>query len=200
MYKKYTTIKDNIILTTQGFDSSIHKPLCEFENKKGVAFIGLYEKEREIILQNILDAKINVTLAGPNWDSFYKKNYNNPHLNYLQKGAYGSDYSKVISSSLFGLGLLSKRMPELHTTRTFEIPACGTALITEINSETIQYFNSSEAIFFNNPTEIVQKILYYSSNLDKLKIITDNGFKRVCVDKRDYENIVRKILIDSKIL
>ena len=37
-------------------------------------------------------------------------------------------------------GLLAKWVPELHTTRTFEIPACGTALVTERNSETALVF------------------------------------------------------------
>lgn len=36
---------------------------------------------------------------------------------------------------MFARGALSRRFPERHTTRTFEIPACGTVLITEWNEE-----------------------------------------------------------------
>ena len=43
---------------------------------------------------------------------------------------YIEEYAKIISLSYFGLGLLSNWVPELHTTRTFEIPACNTCLIT----------------------------------------------------------------------
>jgi len=196
LYQKYTD-RNKIILTTQGFDSSIHFPLSKFEQKKGVVFIGLYEKNREIVLQNILENGIDLKLAGMNWESFVRKNKDYPNLYYLGKGIYSNEYSRIVSSSLFGLGLLSKRMPELHTTRTFEIPACGTALITEGNSEVLKYFTSSEAIFFDNLIQLVEKIKYYQANLNELENLTLAGYKRVNADNRDYGSIIKNILLNE---
>ena len=53
-----------------------------------------------------------------------------------------------------GLGLLSKWIPEKHTTRTLEIPACGTLLVTEKNEETAAFFEDEDVIFFKEQKDI----------------------------------------------
>ena len=68
-------------------------------------------------------------------ESFAKKHQNNPNLIYLGDGVYGKDYVTTLQNAKMAWGALSKWVPELHTTRTFEIPACGTALVTERNQK-----------------------------------------------------------------
>src|SRR5690606_8820615 len=106
------------------------------------------------------------------------------------KGIYGPDYAKTLSTYQFSWGALSKWIPELHTTRTFEIPACGTALITERNSETSSFFTEKEAIFYNTPEEMITKIKYYQNNPEKLELLIDKGRARVIKDGRDYKTII----------
>ena len=48
-----------------------------------------------------------------------------------------------LGANAVGLGLLSKRFPERHTTRTFEIPACGALLATERTADTTRFFDES---------------------------------------------------------
>ena len=157
-------------------------------------FIGHSEKEREIILQLLLHHNIPVVIAGIKWEKFVQKNKNNPNLVYLGKGIYGPDYSKTLSEYQFSWGALSKWIPEKHTTRTFEIPACGTALITERNEETSHFFNEDEAIFYSTPEEMVERILYYQSHPEKLEALTIKGRERVIRDGRDYRNILKGVL------
>jgi hypothetical protein len=184
-----------IILITQGFDSDIHKPLVNFENKKNrVAFVGLCEKSREEIVQRLIDNKIHVVLAGNKWENFIKKNINNPFLDFKGRSLWNEDYSSLISTSYFSLGLLSKRFPELHTTRSFEIPACGTALLTEKNDETSSFFSDEEVIFYKDPHEMVKKIKYYQDHVDELKKLTDNGLMKVNQAGFDYNSILRKVI------
>ncbi len=195
-YKKHG-IDNNLIITTQGFDKEIHKPLMPFSEKENsVAFIGLYESYRDKIIQKLIDNQINVNLAGKGWILFVEKNKKNSYLSYFGEGLFSEDYTQFLSSSYFSIGLLSKNFPELHTTRTFEIPACGTALITEKNEETSSFFTNNEAIFYNDIDDIIDKIKYYQENIDELEILTQKGMQRVHKNGRDYNTIMTNILKD----
>lgn len=185
--------KDKVIFTTQGFDKNIHRPIVEFSKKYGVCFIGHYEKDREEIIKRFLDNGIVVKLAGIHWEKFVK---NNPSRNliYLGQGVYGEDYVKTISSSYFSLGFLSKWIPEKHTTRTFEIPACKTALITEYNDEIASFYDDKEVIYYNNLDEMVDKVKFYLNHKSELEQLIENGYNKVISGGYDYESIIRYIL------
>ena len=191
---KEAVMNGKVIYATQGFDKNLHKPLNNFEVKKGVCFIGHYEKTRAQIILNLLSNGVDVVLAGIKWERFVAQHKNNPHLKYLGNGVYGEDYVGTISKSLFGWGSVSKWIPEKHTTRTFEIPACGTALLTERNPELETFFNDDEVIFYDSEDEMIKKIIYYYNHLDELKILTNKGYERVVHDGRDYESIICNIL------
>ncbi|MEJ8756632.1 glycosyltransferase [Pontibacter sp. H259] len=189
----YNAGAKQILLVSQGFDPSVHKPTINCV-KSGICFLGHFEEERGEIIQELIDNKIEVKLAGIKWRSFAKKNSDNNFLIYYGDGVYGKEYSQLISGSLIGLGLLSKWVPELHTTRTFEIPACGTALLTEANEETSRFFTDEEAIFYDNAVQITDIIKYYLANSIELSVIAQNGRKRVRSSGYDYRSIVEKIL------
>jgi glycosyltransferase involved in cell wall biosynthesis len=192
-YKKFLS-KDKIIITTQGYNVDTHYPQHNFPDKKNrILFIGHYEKEREVVLQEFLNKGISITLAGIKWSSFAKKNKNNSGLLFLGKGIYGEQYVQAISSHSMAWGAISKWIPELHTTRTFEIPACGTALITERNKETSAFFSESEAIFYGTIEEMIEKIEFYHSHPKELEILSQKGRNRVKNDGRDNETIIKKI-------
>lgn len=186
---------DKTIFATQGFDIDLHQPYQAFINKdKAVAFVGLAEKSRYQILQNLVDSGIHLKLAGKGWKKFVHHNRNKVNFKFCGEALFGTEYANFISSNLFGIGLLSKKFPELHTTRTFEIPACGTALITERNSETSSFFTEKEAIFYNTPEEMITKIKYYQNNPEKLELLIDKGRARVIKDGRDYKTIIAGLL------
>lgn len=199
-FEKYLN-KEQIIYATQGYDKEIHKPLTSYtEKKEGLLFIGHYEREREEVFQKLLDKNIPVSLAGINWNKFVAKNSKNKYLHYLGTGIYGQDYARALSEYQFSWGSLSKYMPELHTTRTFEIPACGTALITERNSETMTFFNEEEAIFYDTTDELVSKISYLMKHPQELEAITNKGYAKVTSGGYDYESILKKILVQIGLL
>ncbi|MFR9645007.1 MAG: glycosyltransferase [Rikenellaceae bacterium] len=182
-----------VIYATQGFDRAIHKPLCDFGDKSGLCFIGHYEDDREEILLALIRNKIKVKLAGIHWDNFAKKN-SCEYLDYLGTGVYGDDYVKTIGSSYFALGSISKWVPEKHTTRTFEIPACKTALITEYNEEIASFYDDREVIFYNDADELVEKVQYYLSNKESLESLIEAEYRKVMTGGFDYESILRSII------
>lgn len=194
-YRKFDT---NTILATQGYDRKIHKSSHRFEEKNGVAFIGHREEDREEVIAKILEVKVPVALAGIYWQKFAFKHRNNKYLSYAGNGVFGPDYARMISKAQFGLGFLSKIVPERHTTRTFEIPACGTALITEDNSEIRSFYNENEVIYFNHPNEIVEKIQFGLTHKEWLRNISKNGFEKVKCLGVEYESILERVLMQIK--
>ena len=169
-YNKYGC--QNLIYCTQGYDEIIHRPQNTFEEKEfEVCFIGHYEKQRAEIIQAIIDSGIKIIIAGIKWESFIKKNKDKTNLIFFGRHVSGFEYSRLLSLSKIGLGLLSKWIPEKHTTRTFEIPACGTYLASEKNDEILSFFGE-EVLYFQNTKELIVKInqLLKDPNLLQLKM------------------------------
>jgi spore maturation protein CgeB len=183
-----------VLLCTQGFDMNIHKPMVAFENKiYDICFIGHYELEREQILFQLINEGYSVALAGIKWDKFVKKNSHVSNLHYFGNHIAGKDYALLISQSKLGLGLISKWIPEKHTTRTFEIPACGTLLVTERNEETVDFFQDDQVIFFDDIKDISSKIaMVFNSQV--VKQISDKGRNAVLLGGYSHEIIVKNIL------
>ncbi len=64
---------------------------------------------------------------------------------------YADDYARALSGSRIGLGFLRQVCPDRHTTRTFEIPACGTLLLADRTDEHLGFFEEGqEAEFFGS--------------------------------------------------
>jgi spore maturation protein CgeB len=146
-YLKYIST-EKLLCTPQGFNRKLHYSRHPIKNKLNrVIFVGLYEAARGKVISALLKENIPVALAGKNWKDFVKRHQTLP-LTFLGEGLFSEAYANAISESAIGLGLVSKRFPELHTTRTFEIPACGTALATERNEETLFFLRKTRLYFF----------------------------------------------------
>lgn len=194
--------KNQLLFVPQGFDKNIHFPRHRFSEKSSdVVFIGLYEPSRAEVISFLLKNNISVAVAGKKWTRFNKTHKNYGNYRFLGEGLFGEDYAQTLSKASFSLGLLSKRFPELHTTRTFEIPACGTALITEKNKETSKFYDEDEVIFFKDKEDMLSKINYYLSNKDQLSFITTNGYKKVLeAGGYDYQEQLRQICLKTGII
>lgn len=185
--------REKVLYVTQGFDKKLHRPLVPWDQKKGVAMIGHHEDEREAPVKALLNAGIDVYLAGGNWETF-AKDYACDNLHYLGISVQGEDYVKALSGCLFALGSVSKWIPEKHTTRTFEIPACGTALLTEKNDEIAGFYDDSEVIYYATDEELVEKVIYYIGHKDELKELTEKGYQKVQSGGFDFESIMKNLL------
>lgn len=194
-YKQYGA---NVLYCTQGYDPAIHLPHYSFEQKNDVAFIGHHEPDRERILQMVLDNGIELKLAGPNWEKFVQLNSKNKNLTYHGSGLFKHDYTKFISSSLMAFGFVSKLCDEKHTTRTFEIPASGTALISEANEEIKTFFSEEEAILWKHENEIIPLIKTFLTNKPKLEKLTQKGYLKITEGNFSYSKILKKLLEDMK--
>ena len=187
-----------VFFTTQAFDNGIHFPRNQGESPRRpeAVFVGLWEPDREHCIDQLLAAGIPVHLAGRKWEKFVRKREGNKHLQYAGPGIFGNAYAEMLSNSWIGLGLLSRRFPELHTTRTFEIPACGAVLATLRNPETERFFEDSEALFARHYHELVMRLKELLEDEPRMKRMSEAGRARVIKDRRDYRSVIASILTE----
>lgn len=189
---------DRLALVTQSYDSQLHIPRMEFAQKrKEAVLIGLYEADRGHCVQTLLSRGISVRLAGRGWAAFLRKNSGNTLLHFEGEEVFGVRYAEMLSQAMIGLGLMTKRFPELHTTRTFEIPACGTALATERNAETSAIFREDEAVFFGDYNDLADRILSLFAEPAKLQAVTNAGIQRVQQGDFSNEKVIRRIMVQA---
>ena len=191
---------ERLLLTTQGYDGTLHRPPAPaVERRRELAFVGLAEADREQCVGALLDAGLAVRVGGRGWGRFRERYGSCPHFHFEGEAVFGADYARLLGGSWIGLGLLSKRFPELHTTRTFEIPACGAILATERTVETGDFFGADEALFFEghaNLVDLARELLQRPAG--ELAALAEIGRNRVLQDGRDYDSILTKILSDPR--
>ncbi|HVF40554.1 MAG TPA: glycosyltransferase [Gemmatimonadaceae bacterium] len=184
-----------LLVTTQGFDPLVHYPRSDSDDRRAEAvFVGLAEPDRERCVTELLAHDIPVRLGGRGWQPFVHRNRSNANLRFDGDDLFGDEYAAKLSGSWIGLGLLSKRFPELHTTRTFEIPACGAVLATPATTETRAFFNDDEAIFFSDYKGLASRIRGLLDDPGLLARLAAGGRRRVQTDSRDYPAILGSIL------
>lgn len=186
---------DKLIFTTQGYDPELHFPrFTPAEKQPEAVFIGLAEPDRLACMEALIQAGVRVRVGGMGWEAFARQYAGKEHFAYLGPKVFGEDYSQALSRAWIGLGLLSKRFPELHTTRTFEIPACGSVLATPDNAETRSQFAAEEALFFQDYDDLAAQLPPLLTDAKRLAAMAEAGRKRVAADGRDYPTLLRNLL------
>ena len=188
-YKEYGA--KNVIFVHQGYDPNIFKPY-EVERElarkleSDVCFVGHTEPHYYYRLKAVSHVVNNLAVWGEQWP---RKTLFHPWLKkaYRGGGIWHIEYAKAICCAKIGLGFLSKLAPEQSTTRTFEIPACGTFLLAERTNEHLELFEEGkEAEFFSSDEELIDKVKYYLAHDDERKQIAAAGRAR-CI-KSSYSN------------
>jgi len=186
---------DRVLLTTQAYDNKLHKPnVTSSACRKAAVFIGLCEPDRENCMEELLSHDVPVRLGGHGWEKFLQRHAGHPALHFLGKEVFGEDYVNEYASASVGLGLLSKRFPELHTTRTFEIPACGALLATERNPETTRFLEDDEVLFFENYRELAADLKKLLDNPREIEKISEKGHERITAGGYDYASVLSGVL------
>ena len=125
----------------------------------------------------------------------YKHQINNLFIH--KHPLFNENYALAIASSKITLTFLSKINEDLHTSRSFEIPACGGFMIAERTSEhTTLFEENKEAVYFSSNNELLEKINYYLNNEIVRKEIINNALKRSKSSGYSYDDMADKLVID----
>jgi hypothetical protein len=190
-----------------GYCDEMHRPLHsdnpQWECTAG--FLGGWEPRRELLLREVAGV-VDLKIRGAHWEFLRDGKWTLRRHVILSQFAgeepfrikqdqilaaahqggevYGDDYARALTGARIGLGFLRKVCPDQHTTRTFEIPACGSMLLADRTAEHEGFFSEGkEAEFFSSTEELVEKVRFYGGNPDARKRIAKAGLQR-CVTGR----------------
>jgi hypothetical protein len=204
----YESLKRPIVYMPLGFCDETHRPVSSNDARwsSDVGFLGGWEPRRERLLSRVARSGVGLKVWGGHW-SFLRDGRWTPrrHLILRQLAGkeafriqrdeilaaalqgdevYGNEYSLALSGSRIGLGFLRRICPDQHTTRTFEIPACGSMLLADRTEEHREFFEEGkEAEFFGSEEELVDKSRFYSANEESRARIAAAGRAR-CIASR----------------
>jgi hypothetical protein len=174
------------------YDPAVHflqEPDAEDMKKLGcdVGFVGSFRPERADYLEKTIMCLegAGVRVWGGNWEKMGRIHYRLPRFRWpllapVTGGPLvGANFRKVMQASRINLGLLNHRNRDLHTGRTFEIPACRGFMLAERTSEHQSMFEEDrEAVFFETFEEMTDKIRYYLKHDAERSRIAEQGYRR----------------------
>jgi spore maturation protein CgeB len=201
--EQYEGIGKPTVYMPLGYCDEVHRPLASEDARWScaVGFLGGWEPRRESMLHAVATAGIDLKIWGGYWE-FLRDGQWTPRrhiilrqlagkdgfqfhrdelLSRAHQGGevYAHDYARALTGSRIGIGFLRKVWPDQHTTRTFEIPACGSLLLADRTEEHQQFFEEGkEAEFFSSCEELLDKLKFYCSNESARKCVADGGYKR----------------------
>ena len=203
---QYEELGKPVVYTPLGYCDEVHRPLLSDDPRWScaVGFLGGWEPRRESLLHAIAAAGIDIKIWGGYWDFLRNGKWTlrqhiilrqlaggqcfRVHSDELLARAhqggevYEDDYARALTGCKIGLGFLRKVCPDQHTTRSFEIPACGSLLLADRTEEHQEFFEEGkEAEFFASCEELLDKTKFYCGNESARKRIADAGYKR-CIE------------------
>lgn len=217
--KHYEALKKQLIYMPLGYCDEVHRPLPSTDKKWtcAVGFLGGWEPRRERLLKAVVASGTDLKIWGGYWDFLLDGRWSpRRHIilrqlagkddfrfhrddllaNSYQGGeVYADDYARALTNAKIGLGLLREVCPDQHTTRTFEIPACGSLLLADRTSEHQQYFEEGkEADYFTSVEELVDKARFYIANEAAMARIANAGRQRCISSKYAYVHRLKTVL------
>ncbi|HBG60268.1 MAG: hypothetical protein A2Y03_05345 [Omnitrophica WOR_2 bacterium GWF2_38_59] len=184
---------------------NFHKPvlLNDEENKiykKDIAFVGSYYKNREQVFESIAD--LNLGIWGPSWSKVNKSSKLavkaiDTRLNYTEWiKIYSAAKIVVVSHYNDGKTPCFQASPKI-----FEALACKSFLLVDKQKDVLDIFKDRKhLVFFEDPNDLRQKILYYLDSDKERSFIAENGYKEVLMShtyKRRIEDLLKIIDTDQ---
>lgn len=207
-HTEYEATGKRVIYMPLGYCDEVHRPLRSDDPRWSslVGFLGGWEPRRERLLHEVSASGAQLKIWGGYWDflgdgrwtpsrqiilsqlagretfSFHR----DPLITAAYQGdeVYGDDYARALTGSRIGLGFLRQVVPDQHTTRTFEIPACASMLLADRTDEHREFFTEGkEAEFFSSAEELLDKLAFYRGNDAARSRVAAGGYNR-CIEGR----------------
>jgi spore maturation protein CgeB len=178
----------------------IHYKNVNDKKERDVIFAGHYENDFRVdCIESILSNGIDFSLYGGGWNNFIKKSENNLLLRkfYPVHPVIGNEYRDKIAQAKIALCFLSKLNNDDSTSRSFEIPAIGTFMLSEYSDLLANIFKEGEEVeFFRSSGELLDKVKFYLKNDEAREKVAMKGFEKVINGKFSSYDKVKQILDD----
>jgi hypothetical protein len=180
----------------QGFDPEVHRPVPDPESQFAglVTFVGFGEQDRFDKLNYLAKNGIEIHVWGNGWTGAMQAA---AHDKLVIHGhpILGNDYADALSNSAISFCFLRKINRDTHTSRTFEIPACGGFMLAERTDEHRKYFREHiEAVYFDDAEEMLEKTRRYMADPQARARIAAAGRARCLSSGYDYPTLVEHMI------
>jgi hypothetical protein len=167
----------SVMVTRFGCDPAVHRPLdlvpLAFERYAAdVTFIGSREDHRQADLESLVagDFPFSFRLWGGSWDQIPRSS--NLRLYWQKRPVYEQEIPVIYTASKVALHWVgwdpygqdsAMQIGDQHNSRTFQIPACGGALmLAQRTGEHLHFFEEDkEAVFFSDTLELRLQLAYW---------------------------------------
>ena len=215
----YEALGKSLVYMPLGYCDEVHRPLPSGDPRWSCAagFLGGWEPRREHMLHAVAVSGVELKIWGGAWEFLHDGRWSlrrqlvlgqlagddafrihrDPLVAAAHQGGevYADDYARALTGARIGLGFLRKVCDDQHTTRTFEIPACGSMLIADRTDEHMGFFaEGKEAEYFDTQEELVDKVTFYSSNEPARAAIAAAGKLRCESARYAYIHRLRDVL------
>ncbi len=184
----------NVLYVTQSIDMNRYLNAKKSDlYQSDIGFISDYKPHYGKVISSIDKSGLEVNVWGPKWKR--ASLFGAVSKNIVRgNGLWGGAYVDALASFKIGLGLLSKYIPEQHTTRTFEIPAAGSFLLAErtVEHQTL-FLEGVEAEYFSEIDELIDKSMYYLANDHARNKIAQAGHERLISSGYDNDTVMANI-------
>jgi spore maturation protein CgeB len=132
-----------------------------------ISFVGHAENDERIeYIAKAIESNIPISISGPTkqWHKMLPSKY-------IKKidpivPLHGKNYVTAIQSSNVSLAFYGKANFDNHGIRTYEIPACGSLLLSQDTSKVRELYKvGSECDVFDSFNDFIEKIDFYTRNL-----------------------------------
>ncbi len=164
-----------------GYRDNCHFPVSVNQKDRerygsDVVFVGTWERPRAQTLEQLNGFDLRVW--GNDWQKLPRKSRLRSRVE--GRPVYGGELARVFGASKVSLSFLRKANRDLHTSRTFEIPACGGFQLSERTEEVLNFFEEGKEIeCFSSLDELRDKITYYLKHESPRLRIAASGLERV---------------------
>lgn len=157
-----------------------------------IVFIGTYCAGRETYLRPASQTTSHLAIWGNQWS---KCRDSSIRASIRGRALAGTEYAKGISAAKIALALLSPLVPDCCTTRSVEIPACGTFMLGQRTDEHLALFEEGrEAEFFDSVEELCDKARFYLKDAHARERVAAAGRERCVRSGYSYQNYIPAIM------
>ena len=162
-----------------------------------VAFVGRWEEERGGWLAELARSGVRVEVWGPGWERELARG--GETLIHRAPWASFEEQRQIYGSASISLVLLSSTNRDGHTSRTFEVPACGGFMLAERTSGQAAFFRDGEEMgTFKGAGEMSERVRYYLAHPRERERIREAGHRRCISSGYDYGSRMRFVVEEAK--
>jgi spore maturation protein CgeB len=180
----------------QGFDRDWHRPVPDPKSRFAglVTFVGFAEQDRFDKMNLLARNSVPVHVWGNGWTRAMRAAaHDNLHIH--GHPLIGDDYADALCNSAISLCFLRKLNHDLHTSRSFEIPACGGFMLAERTDEHRRYFEENvEAVYFGDADELLDQTRRWLADPEGRARIAAAGRQRCLHSDYSYHRLARDLI------